>query len=87
MLSLSPKDFTSGKCSKECSICREDFQQGDQLRVLPCLHKELCFLWVFIVRSLAALKMRCNKVTKAVLSPSGVLLGVGWMMVVSCHAI
>ena len=32
------------RCTKECTICREDFQQGEQLRVLPCLHKDVPIL-------------------------------------------
>ena len=38
------KYHAGGSMNEACSICLEDFTEGEEVRELPCKHGELCCL-------------------------------------------
>ena len=47
MRQLPKRKYRKGKeVCESCSICLEDFKAGENLRVLPCDHSELLYLFV-----------------------------------------
>lgn len=45
-LGVLPVSIVEDETDMSCSICLSEFQKGECLRTLPCLHKVL-FLWEF----------------------------------------
>lgn len=38
----------SGYMEKTCAICLQDFKEGDSLKILPCQHSKIWFIFTFI---------------------------------------